>query len=295
MGLPTNYTLSDIVFGGLVQLLTLPYHRFFTYNTLRPAQEVAKHADSGLERDAPDRAELYGVLVGWRERKKDELNFAALAATVITAIVTASFSVPNVETSHWVGPAFWYASISTSICGIFLSAQQLSMLTLMGELPEGHDMPSAATMRRHLSQILYERKRDDCVSDEAGVTSSSSPSFSLSWRLLFTWQCPMMFIAYSTLFYVIGLTVVVCTPLIWEPWGPNSYTAIAYIASTALAWGLFAFCSLGGYSAITMHQREDEAAEIEAYRASEAAATAATAREDSAVEKPLTVGGGKTE
>ena len=32
-----------IVFGGLVQLIsTPPYHRFFIYNTLRPAQEVAK-------------------------------------------------------------------------------------------------------------------------------------------------------------------------------------------------------------------------------------------------------------
>jgi len=80
MPLLTNYTPSDIIFGGLVQLLTLPYHRFFTYNTLRPAQEIQRHAArGGVQRTSPDREALHSVLVGWRSRKKDELNFAALA------------------------------------------------------------------------------------------------------------------------------------------------------------------------------------------------------------------------
>ena len=82
MGLLAKYTVSDIVFGGLVQLITLPYHRFFTYNTLRPAQEVAKHAQFGVARNGPDRKELYAVVAGWRSRKKDELQFVALAVGV---------------------------------------------------------------------------------------------------------------------------------------------------------------------------------------------------------------------
>ncbi|KAK3690092.1 hypothetical protein B0T22DRAFT_462978 [Podospora appendiculata] len=270
MTLLAKYTAQDIVFGGFVQLITLPYHRFFTYNTLRPAQEVQKHATLGVESGSSDRIELYAVIVGWRVRKKDELGFVALAATVLTAIITASFSWPNVADSHWVGPAFWYASLSTSICGIFLSAQQLTLLSLIGDLPEGPNTPSAAMMRRHLSQILYEKKgpRGSTPADGEAATVGSGSQWVLSWRQVFAWQCPMMFIAYSTVFYMVGLTVVVCTPLIWEDWGPNSYMAVAYIASMGLSWGLFAFCSLGGYRKISLHDSEDdEDQEAENFRA----------------------------
>ncbi|KAK3940916.1 hypothetical protein QBC46DRAFT_312694 [Diplogelasinospora grovesii] len=271
-----RFTVSDILFGGLVQLVTLPYHRFFTYNTLRPAQEIERLARTGgsitQRDDTPGREALYTVLVGWRARKKDELSFVALAATVLTAIVTASFSWPNVGGSYWVGPAFWYASLSTSICGIFLSAQQLSMLSLIGELPAGgYEMMSARMLERHLNQMLAHRKkqglrrlvRETAAAEEeeegrGGEAQNEGKEWTLCWRLVFTWQCPMMFIAYATLFYIIGLTVVVCTPLIWEDFGPNSYIAVAYIATMGLTWGLFAFCSLGGYNAISLREEGDE-------------------------------------
>ncbi|KAM7218863.1 hypothetical protein V8F06_005743, partial [Rhypophila decipiens] len=255
------------LFSSLVFLLTLPYHRFFTYNTLLPAREIAKHASSGGvdNPSSPDREHLYAIILSWRARKKDELSFAALAATVLTAIVTASFSWGNVEASVWVGPAFWYASLSTSICGIFLSAQQGSVLSLMGDLPTEEsggqnkkkkkvwERVSARLMRRHLAQIVYEVPVVQSWSGEEqqnGRGTESTADWKISWRSIFTWQCPMMFIAYSTLFYIVGLSVVVLTPLIKEDWGENSYVAVAYAASTGLAWGLFAFCSLGGYSEI---------------------------------------------
>ncbi|KAM7192476.1 hypothetical protein V8F33_008351, partial [Rhypophila sp. PSN 637] len=263
------------LFSSLVFLLTLPYHRFFTYNTLLPAREIAKHASSGGADNpsSPDREHLYAIILSWRARKKDELSFAALAATVITAIVTASFSWGNVEASVWVGPAFWYASLSTSICGIFLSAQQVSVLSLMGDLPTEEsggtnkkkkkkvwEKASARLMRRHLAQIVYEVPVQSSREEEHGTESAD---WKISWRSIFTWQCPMMFIAYSTLFYIVGLSVVVLTPLIKEDWGENSYVAVAYAASTGLAWGLFAFCSLGGYSEISLHQREEDEEEEE--------------------------------
>ena len=95
------------------------------------------------------------------------------------------------------------------------------MLSLMGELPEGRENSrkvSAKTMRRHLGQILVEVGESESEAGAGGV-------WMLSWRLVFTWQCPMMFIAYSTLFYIVGLSVVVLTPLIREDWGENSYVS----------------------------------------------------------------------
>ena len=34
------------------------------------------------------------------------------------------------------------------------------------------------------------------------------------WKMVFTWQCPVMFMSYSVCFYLVGLTIFVCTPLI---------------------------------------------------------------------------------
>ncbi len=71
-------TLTYLVLWGLIQLVTLPYHRFFTYNTLKPALEIQEYALRGLERDSLDRKKLHSLLCGWRTRKKDELAFVSV-------------------------------------------------------------------------------------------------------------------------------------------------------------------------------------------------------------------------
>ncbi|KAK3366534.1 hypothetical protein B0H63DRAFT_92266 [Podospora didyma] len=67
----------------------------------------------------------------------------------------------------------------------------------------------------------------------------------------------MMFIAYSTLFYLVGLSVVAGTLLIAKEWGPSPYVSVAYFASLGLGLALFALCSLAGYNRISMHDEED--------------------------------------
>ena len=71
--------LNNLVFGGLVQLITLPYHRFFVFNTLKPAQEIELHAADGIQRNSANRVLLHSLLTGWRARKKDELAFVSIA------------------------------------------------------------------------------------------------------------------------------------------------------------------------------------------------------------------------
>ena len=34
------------------------------------------------------------------------------------------------------------------------------------------------------------------------------------WKMVFIWQCPIMFMAYSVCLYLVGLLIYVCTPLI---------------------------------------------------------------------------------
>lgn len=66
--------------------------------------------------------------------------------------------------------------------------------------------------------------------------------------MVFTWQVPMMFMAYSFLCYIIGLTVMACSPLLQrQPWGPESNVAIAYLSTFGVGYGIFIYCSLMGY------------------------------------------------
>lgn len=68
---------------------------------------------------------------------------------------------------------------------------------------------------------------------------------------MFVWQCPIMLIAYSTVFYMVGLFVVVCTPVLEvRKWGLDSYVAVVYMASLGVSVWLFGFCSYGAYDYI---------------------------------------------
>jgi len=125
----------------------------------------------------------------------------------ITAIVTASFSWPTIVDSYWLASGVWYGSLMTSVCGILIAAQQVSLLMLIGELPEDPHSADSKTFRRHVSQILVEKPKPE-------ATGEDRMRWCVSWRLIFAWQCPMMFFGYSTLLYFIGLTVIVITPLI---------------------------------------------------------------------------------
>ena len=116
----------------------------------------------------------------------------------------------------------------TSVCGILIAAQQVSLLTLIGDLPEQHHAASRKRIERHLSQLLISRPRTDGTSEHG----QSSLQWERCWKQIFTWQVPLMFVAYSFLFYFIGLTVVVCTPMFdGTEWGPKYYVSDTYPTS----------------------------------------------------------------
>ncbi|EGZ69754.1 hypothetical protein NEUTE2DRAFT_116509 [Neurospora tetrasperma FGSC 2509] len=84
-------------------LATLPYQRLYIYNTVRPAQEIEEVANLDTEVAENRKAQLVAI-AAWRTGKRDELSFMAVAAAVMTAIITGSFSWDIVKTSHWTGP-----------------------------------------------------------------------------------------------------------------------------------------------------------------------------------------------
>lgn len=75
-------SVTDVLFGGCILLVTLPYHRFFRFNTLQPLLEIRGHAARGIKRHADERKKLHSLLLGWRIRKKDELSFVSIAVSL---------------------------------------------------------------------------------------------------------------------------------------------------------------------------------------------------------------------
>ncbi|KAF3913295.1 hypothetical protein ABW20_dc0100999 [Dactylellina cionopaga] len=255
--------ITSQILRVVVLIISLPYHRFFLYNTLRPTEVVEKFAPYGTENGSPYREKVCNLLKNWRARKKAELEFVSLAELTITALVTATLSWGTIANSHYIGPAFFYTSLILSIIGMLLSAQQLTLLTLLGEFPEDGRRLKRKFIEGYLHQLLTEdedNKHDDVERHNNQVTERRYKVryWRLSWQMVFVWQIPMMAVGYSFLAYIIGLTVLICTPLIREPWGDNSKIAIFYLAFSGLSWGIFIYCSLCGYRNVSLDNKNDE-------------------------------------
>ena len=125
-----------------------------------------------------------------------------MKCTVLAAAVIGAFSWTTIEEAHWLTHGFWHASLILSILGILLSASQVTVLHLLGPLPS----PSKPVR----VQEAIDRYRPLLLSN----VSDSRGNFGPKKKMVFTWQCPMMFMAYSVCAFLAGLTILVCTPLI---------------------------------------------------------------------------------
>ncbi|KAH7627816.1 hypothetical protein B0T09DRAFT_241254, partial [Sordaria sp. MPI-SDFR-AT-0083] len=208
-----------------------------------------------------NRAQLWLIVMAWRTRKREELQFVAVASTVLTAVLTASFSWPNVPDAHWSCHAFWYASLVLSISDIFLASNQLSHLSIIGpsniisprrtgNIPI-HDTPAGTgVIRRHLLQMLTkiaqaakshgkllppaesveegggkipaEANADTLSKSSEAATEVESEQWKLNWRSIFVWHCPVMFTSYAAMFYMAGLFCLLTGPIFEALWSDTT-------------------------------------------------------------------------
>ena len=142
---------------------------------------------------------------------------------IISAADIGSFAWSTVPDAYWLASVFWYCSLIFAIAGIFLSSQQIGVLDLLGPLQQSNvNRSSKARIRRYLpligTEIRQPRFEADSQTARVGVGV-----WKPRWEMVFTWQCPMMFLSYSFSLYILGTTVFVCTPLInGDEWGTNS-------------------------------------------------------------------------
>jgi hypothetical protein len=203
-----------------VRIGTLPYYRLYQFNTKGPIAKIAVIAS-----EQPKSFRLVYAVTLWRARKLTELQFISIAVrkacsssglkqltaaylqcTVLAAAVIGSFSWTTIEEAYWITHGLWHGSLVLSVLGILLAAQQVAVLNFLGPLPSSKKV----------------REVDVCLGRYLPVLLSHNGSQYVPRRkMVFTWQCPLMFMSYSVCAFLAGLTVLVCTPLIHRNGGWN--------------------------------------------------------------------------
>ena len=91
--------------------------------------------------------------------------------------------------------------------GLLLGAQQAAVLDLLGE-PREHSDPHITTidLNRYLPLMLRVRR----ARTSSGIPEIGGPR----WKMIFIWQCPVMFMSWSAGLFYMGLVILVCSPLI---------------------------------------------------------------------------------
>ena len=147
-----------------------------------------------------------------------------------------------------------------------LSAQQIAVFRFLGEVP-GTDGPSARAAMEKYKPLLIEPAGTGGVRKGSRTLATTRPLFRPKRSMVFVWQCPVMFMSYSVCLFLLGLTLLVITPLIklrergWSD-GANvtkqarfvlnlltvfGQTAIFYLGASVLAGLAFLFCSFWIY------------------------------------------------
>ncbi|OHE99638.1 hypothetical protein CORC01_04996 [Colletotrichum orchidophilum] len=226
-------TLSSKIAHIATNILTLPYNRFYQQNTLLPILAIAKAVE-----DRESAEEISAQLKRWRDRKLSEFQLVQVAvrlkhvrfarsythplqSTLISAAVIGCFSWPSPDSLHWLSPAFWNASISFSLFSILLAASEQFIFQTL------HRSPTPRNVDKDLAMILYIRRsravepmhspleevppipqiRAIKIKKKGGWIPKEMPFVEVRWNMIFTWQAPMMLMAYSAICFLGGLTV----------------------------------------------------------------------------------------
>ena len=113
------------------------------------------------------------------------------------ATVSSCLTWTTTTSSNWSGPALWYSSIVFAIGSIFIGAIQSLALPAEGLLYE-------------ISDAAVEQMRQAYVQKSSALNQASPYA-------LVVWQMPIMLLGYSVLSYLIGLCIVIISPLVQNP------------------------------------------------------------------------------
>ncbi|KAI1647212.1 uncharacterized protein F4817DRAFT_365356 [Daldinia loculata] len=270
-------------------LFTLPYYRTFRQNTLLPILAIVNSAN--LRKDESEIAAMLSRWRDRKMQELYFVQVAATLLSA-AAIGCLSWDTPECEhwigPAAWYCSlvlSLFSVLLSTSESFIFTTIIQKEsqagsklqppvfehdLLIICRIIKNKDSLRSTNTSSRARSGFFISESEDVIDNDlengerQQGLEAEASDFSTIDtinddveirvrWNMVFTWQAPMMLLAYSVVAFLVGLTVYVCAPLYGEC-SYQSKTAISFLATLVLGSICFIWCSFWAYRFVDMEE-----------------------------------------
>ncbi|KAF2973368.1 hypothetical protein GQX73_g230 [Xylaria multiplex] len=234
---------------ALMNLVTLPYYRYFRQNTLIPIKTIIKSYEHGGESD-----NIYRMFAAWQDRKLIELHFVQVAATLLSGAVIGCFSWIERDKEHWLGPASWYCCLILSLFAILLSSTEALIFNTI-KSPE-----NSISLRDRMSMICevkgtVHNPAPSGDKEKGKLQMPQTERAIIRWNMVFTWQAPMMLLAYSVIAFLMGVTIYITTPLYTDDLSLGGKSAaIFYLVGLFIGGAVFVWCSFWAHRFVNLDE-----------------------------------------
>ncbi|CAG1986056.1 unnamed protein product [Fusarium graminearum] len=182
-----------IIRRNFFKLLTFTYAGAYRHHTRLPIEAIAENQDYGQNKN-----ETIVSLVQFRRLKTEELRFVQGGATLSGAAAIGVFSWPTTEKALWATKMLWNWGLFFSLFALISSAHQ----RLLRHLPEKFD--------QEFDDQQFEVALSLFLKPVVGQQRSARE---VSCRMLWFWQCPIMLMSYSWVFFVNGYVLHLLSPV----------------------------------------------------------------------------------
>ncbi|KAH6625630.1 hypothetical protein C7974DRAFT_425261 [Boeremia exigua] len=235
--------LSDI----FLYLLAWPYYWTLRHYTIYPIQRIvlAQHDEDKLRTAA--RTFFHG--------KINEAKLVTLASTLSAAASFAAFSWTAIARAPWFVFAFWYFSLVLAILSLITAGQHSALIhTLIQHEDAFYEaLPTKVILRLvalDVSSRIGAQQSSGRGPNRSGPPAKARTEAQQSAMMVYVWQNPVMKMAWSVVMFILGLVLLITSPLRHDPPGiDDPKIAIFVLVAGAVVLLNFGWCSFCLYRA----------------------------------------------
>ncbi|KAL8837079.1 MAG: hypothetical protein Q9176_005948 [Flavoplaca citrina] len=149
----------------------------------------------------------------WEENTKSQLQFVALAATLVAGVVGASVAWSAADEAHWLVLVLWYGSLVMSLYCVIIAFH-------LGILFSAFDIRPDRAER--ILDMLKQRDKDEP-----------------RWRSQWVLNMPIALFSWSVISYLVGLALLVVEPLWKVGWEKDGWIAIGFLVYFLLSTSFY--------------------------------------------------------
>ncbi|KAL8862774.1 MAG: hypothetical protein Q9178_000716 [Gyalolechia marmorata] len=135
----------------------------------------------------------------WEENTKAQLQFVALASTLVAGVTGASVAWTVAESAHWMVLVLWYGSLVMGLYSVIIAFHLSIMLSAY--------------------DVFAREERAERLSDMLKHAAKEEPRWRSQWVL----QMPVALFSWSVISYLVGLALLVVRPLWTMGWVKESW------------------------------------------------------------------------